>query len=308
MVNKTVQPGQWVTPDDISGNFGIELPKGYYAMAVKVAPETAASGFVLPKSRVNVVATIRPNGNNSRPRVVTILQDVLVLAVDTLANRPEDKIAIGGLSTALLAVKPQDSQKLTLASAQGELRLVLRPHDDEERQLLAPLDHLDTDIGYNDGTAGTGRLGDAPTFKLAVAKKDLEAGTTIDDPDKYFEVKSFTDVPDKAVAPEKLESIKGQTLKVPVFKDNILTAKHFDDRLAGLVALPPKPEARKHLLFIQNGGNSPQVTTYVDGSASGGDLKGMFLSTPPEDKPADKSEPAKPEPGKGGADDKAKPQ
>src|SRR5439155_7946416 len=86
MVNKTVQPGQWVTPDDVSGNFGIELPKGYYAMAVKVAPETAASGFVLPKSRVNVVATIRPNGNNSRPRVITILQDVLVLAVDTMAN------------------------------------------------------------------------------------------------------------------------------------------------------------------------------------------------------------------------------
>jgi len=295
MINKTVQPGQWITPDDLSSNFGIELPKGFYAMSVKVSPETGASGFILPKSRVNVVATIRPNGAMSRPRVVTILQDILVLAVDTVANRPEDKIAISGLTTALLAVKPQDSQKLTLASNMGELRLVLRPHDDDERQLLAPLDRLDTDLGYNDGTVGiAGHNASGQTFKLAVAKKDLEAGTKIDDPDTLFEVKTFAEAPDQALAADKLSELKGKALKVPLFKDGVLTTKHFDEKLSALVA-PAKPELKKHLLFIQNGGNTPQVTTYVDGSSTlGDDAKGSFLSVPPEDK----SEPARPDAGK----------
>src|SRR5215211_3184527 len=59
MVNKSIQPGQWLTPDDLSNNFGIELPKGYYAMAVKVDPASAVGGFVLPRSKVNVLATIK---------------------------------------------------------------------------------------------------------------------------------------------------------------------------------------------------------------------------------------------------------
>ena len=44
----------------------------------------------------------------------------------------------------------------------------------------------------------------APTFKLAVAKHDLEAGATIDDPEKYFEVKSFATVPEKAIPGEEV--------------------------------------------------------------------------------------------------------
>ena len=43
IVNKTVQAGQWLTPDDITGNFGIELPKGYYAMSVKVDATSAGA-------------------------------------------------------------------------------------------------------------------------------------------------------------------------------------------------------------------------------------------------------------------------
>jgi Flp pilus assembly protein CpaB len=294
MVNKTIQPGQWVTPDDISANFGIELPKGYYGMSVKVSAETGASGFILPKSRVNVVATIRPSNNRTRPRVVTVLQDVLVLAVDTMAQRPEDKIAIGGLSTALLAVKPADSQKLAYAQSVSDLRLVLRPHDDEEKQLLQPLEQLDADLGYSEGHGGTfGGSGrpDAPaqTYRLAVAKKDLEAGTKIDDPEQLFEVRSFVDVPDKALAPEELASLKGKTLKVPVFKDGVLTQKHFDEKLAAVV-VAGAVERKRHMLFIQNGGNAPQVTTFVDGSAAGDESR--FLSLPPEEK-GEKPEPAK---------------
>jgi pilus assembly protein CpaB len=274
MVNKTVQPGQWLTPDDLSSNFGIELPKGYYALAIKVAPDTAASGFILPKSRVNVVATIRPAHGQTKSKVVTILQDVLVLAVDTMSLRPEDKLAVNQLNTALLAVKPADSQKLSLAQSMGELRLVLRSHDDDNKVPLPPLDQLETDSGiFVDGQPNE------TTFKLAVAKQDLDAGTEIDDPERLFEVKSFPTAPEKAIPAEDIRALKGKTVKTPLFKDTVVTAKHFDER--GTTKVELTPDVQRHVLFIQNGGNAPIRHVYENGLTQGEDAKGTALPPSP---------------------------
>jgi Flp pilus assembly protein CpaB len=259
IVNKTVQPGQWLTTDDVSGNFGIELPKGYYAMSVKVDASSAASGFILPKSRVNVVATIRGSGINARAKVVTILQDVLVLAVDQTAVRQEDKQAYGQVSNALLAVKPADSQKVALAQSMGELRLVLRAHDDETRVPLPVVEAAEPDSLAGDGLVSPS----APTksqVRLVVARADLEAGTTIDDPHKYFDVKTFAEAPSEAVLESTMSSTKGQKIRHTIFKDGVLTAKHFKGEDFTQVAV--KPVEPKHLLFIQNGGQAPLVYAF----------------------------------------------
>ena len=104
------------------------MPKGYLRDVGQGRCSTGGSGFILPKSRVNVVACIKDRNGNGKPRVMTVLQDVLVLAVDAISVRPEDKMAVPQLQTALLAVKPSESQRLTLAQnlAGGDLRLVLR--------------------------------------------------------------------------------------------------------------------------------------------------------------------------------------
>jgi Flp pilus assembly protein CpaB len=271
IVNKTVQPGQWLTPDDVSGNFGIDLPKGYYAMAVKVDAGSAAGGFILPKSRVNVVATIRPTGLNGKAKVITILQDVLVLAVDQTSVRPEDKMAVAQLNTALLAVKPQDSQKLRLAQSMGDLALVLRSHDDNTRVSLPTQEYIDADSLGGDGTivpSATPKP-ETPKFKLAVAKQDLEPGTVIDDPEKFFTVKLFQEGTDKAVAAEDFAKLKGKTIRHSVFKDGVLTDKHFEgDEAPAVVNLPP---VKKHVMFIQNGGSAPVMVTFKDGVADAAD-------------------------------------
>jgi pilus assembly protein CpaB len=262
IVNKTVQPGQWLTQDDISGNFGIELPKGYYAMSVKVDATSGANGFILPKSRVNVVATIRPTGMGAgaRPKVVTILQDVLVLAVDTNSIRQEDKQAYGQLSNALLAVKPADSQKLALAQSMGELRLVLRAHDDDTHLPLAVLEATDPDSFIGDNSPVTSTSAAKPQFRLAVAKSDLEPGTNIDDPQKFFEVKTFAELPPDAVLETALSTFKGKTLKHTLVTGGVLTAKHF--RGEEFTQVAAKPVEPRHMLFIQNGGSAPQVYAY----------------------------------------------
>ena len=117
IVNKTVQPGQWLTPDDVNCNFGIELPKGYYAMAMKVSRPASANGFILPKTRVNVVAMHpRPEGRPSGPghdRVAGCAR----LAVDPTTVRPGGQDGDIAAEPALLAVKPADSQRLTLAQS-----------------------------------------------------------------------------------------------------------------------------------------------------------------------------------------------
>src|SRR5947209_15442462 len=227
ILSKTVQPGQWLTPEDISGNYGIELPKGYYAMAVKVDANSAASGFILPKSRVNVVAVLKPMGMANRPKVVTILQDVLVLAVDTMAVRPEDKMAYGQVSNALLAVKPADSQKIALAQSMGEIKLVLRSHDDDKKPPLPEIEYAGADSLAGEDSAVIARPPEKPQVRIAVAKQDLEANLTIDDPEKFFEVRAMTDPPAEAVTERALTGFKGKVLKHTLFKDGVLTAKHF---------------------------------------------------------------------------------
>jgi len=177
--------------------------------------------------------------------------------------RPEDKMAVAQLNTALLAVTPQDSQKLTLAQSMGDLRLVLRPHDDDKNVVLTPLEgSLEADLTGDIATAP--RLDkEKPKVKLAVAKQDLEPGTVIDDPEKFFTVKAFPETTDKAVTADDFAKLKGKTVRHSVFKDGVLTDKHFEgDEAPQVVALPP---VKTHRMYIQNGGMAPETKTFKDG-------------------------------------------
>jgi hypothetical protein len=73
-----------------------------------------------------------------------------------------------------------------------------------------------------------------------------------------------------------------------VFKDTIVTAKHFDEKL--LVSDKPKPESKRHVMFIQNGGNTPVRQVYEDGLTTGEEALGTVLPPggPEPEKPAAK--------------------
>jgi pilus assembly protein CpaB len=106
-----------------------KLPPGMRAIALKVNAESLAGGFVLPGYRVDVVSTTRGGGNESMAKI--ILQNMLVLAVDTIANRDNQTTSMLG-STVTLAATPEEAQRLSLAAAMGELRLTLRTPDDNK--------------------------------------------------------------------------------------------------------------------------------------------------------------------------------
>jgi pilus assembly protein CpaB len=131
-LNKPVGAEQFVTTDDLmdadASGVGALVPKGLRAIAIKVNVDTAVAGFVLPNSRVDIIST-RRSGDGSKANI--FMQNVLVLAVNQLASRPDDKSAVVA-NTVTVAVSPQDCEKLALASEMGTLRLTLRGFGDEK--------------------------------------------------------------------------------------------------------------------------------------------------------------------------------
>ncbi len=88
-LSQPLSEGEYVLEDKLvnAEQVGLiaKLPPGMRAIALKVNAESLAGGFVLPGYRVDVVSTTRGNTNESVSKI--ILQNMLVLAVDTIAQR-----------------------------------------------------------------------------------------------------------------------------------------------------------------------------------------------------------------------------
>ncbi len=112
----------------------LPVPLGKRAVTVAVDEVVGVAGFVMPGTHVDVVGTLDVEGQ-AVTRV--ILQRILVLAIAQDAKRkddPEAKI----VSSATLAVTPQESQVLILAADRGKIRLAMRgPNEGAAVQLSA---------------------------------------------------------------------------------------------------------------------------------------------------------------------------
>jgi pilus assembly protein CpaB len=129
-----------VTRDDLvtdatAGLVGMLQP-GQRAVAIKVTPESLVGGFVLPGSHVDVMFIKKRGDTDSETRI--ILQNMLVLAVDTTKTREDGRDTILG-TTATLAATPEEAEQLSLAQSLGDLRLLLRTQMDASHQNYKPV-------------------------------------------------------------------------------------------------------------------------------------------------------------------------
>jgi pilus assembly protein CpaB len=137
-----VRAGQMIQEYDLSEpgvppGIVARIREGYRAMAVKVDPVTGVAGFVLPDSRVDVLATLGGSGRNNEKFTSVILQNIRVLAVDQKTEKNRDG-SPELVKVITLEVAPKDSTSLALASAEGEIQLSLRtPTDEAEPRLLS---------------------------------------------------------------------------------------------------------------------------------------------------------------------------
>jgi pilus assembly protein CpaB len=103
------------------------------AMAVKVNDVIGVAGFVVPKSRVDVVVTIRRT-NDSMAR--TAASNVEVLAAGTRQDQGKsetDSKTPNASTVVTLMVSPEDAERIALAQSEGEIMLTLRNPSDGDQ-------------------------------------------------------------------------------------------------------------------------------------------------------------------------------
>ena len=129
------------------------IPPGMRAISVKVNEVIGVAGFVVPGTRVDVMAILRES-NKSLARVV--VSNVQVLAAGTRYDQEvaREGKALPGTSVVTLMVSPADAELIGLAATEGQLMLTLR-------------NPLDTTVTPSSGTYAARLAGDEPPPKAA---------------------------------------------------------------------------------------------------------------------------------------------
>jgi pilus assembly protein CpaB len=84
------------------------------------------AGYVLPGTRVDVVATVNPTQNQIDVTSKVVLANVQVLTSGTKIEQDGDKGKPMEVSVVTLLVDPSEAERLTLASTEGKIQLALR--------------------------------------------------------------------------------------------------------------------------------------------------------------------------------------
>jgi pilus assembly protein CpaB len=116
----------------------LPVPPGKRAVTVAVDEVVGVAGFVMPGTYVDVVGTMDVDGQ-AITRV--ILQRIQVLAIAQDAKRKDDdpEAEAKVVSSATLAVTPQEAQGLILAADRGKIRLAMRGPKEDASVVLSPI-------------------------------------------------------------------------------------------------------------------------------------------------------------------------
>jgi pilus assembly protein CpaB len=108
------------------------IPKGLRAVSVRVNEVIGVAGYVLPGTRVDVVATVSPTTQQVDMTSKVILTNVQVLAAGTKIDHDVEKNKPIPVTVVTLLVAPLEAERLTLAATEGKIQLALRNPLDEE--------------------------------------------------------------------------------------------------------------------------------------------------------------------------------
>ena len=102
------------------------IPTGLRAVSVRVNEVIGVAGYVLPGTRVDVLATVNPSEQRADITSKVILTNVQVLAAGTKIERDGKDNKPMPVSVVTLLVAPDESERLTLAATEGKIQLALR--------------------------------------------------------------------------------------------------------------------------------------------------------------------------------------
>ena len=140
------------------------IPEGMRAVSVRTNEVVGVAGYVLPGTRVDVVATASPTQSAVDTTSKVVLANVQVLTAGTRMEQDADKGKPMQVTVVTLLVTPEQVERLALASTEGKIQLALR-------------NPLDQGAPATPGIKQAGLLGavkgpaPAPATRMASAKK-----------------------------------------------------------------------------------------------------------------------------------------
>lgn len=135
MVNQAALPGDLILEarvvEKLEGSrLSALIAPNKRAITVRVNDVNGVAGFLLPGNRVDVLATRLVD---RRAKTRTLLQDIKVLAIDQKASPDKDDPVV--VRAVTLEADLEQASKLTAATAEGKIQLVLRNPEDRTFQL-----------------------------------------------------------------------------------------------------------------------------------------------------------------------------
>jgi pilus assembly protein CpaB len=123
--NEPILPSK-LAPKEAGAGLPPVIPAGMRALSVRVNDVVGVAGYVLPGTRVDVVATVNPTQQQPDVTSKVVLTNVLVLAAGTKIERDTEGGKPLAVSVVTLLVDPIEAERLTLASTEGKIQLALR--------------------------------------------------------------------------------------------------------------------------------------------------------------------------------------
>jgi pilus assembly protein CpaB len=123
--NEVVIPAKLASKEAGSGLPPV-IPEGMRALSVRVNEVIGVAGYVLPGSRVDVLATANPTNNQTDITTKLILSNVQVVTAGTRIEQDQEKGKPMQVTVVTLLVYPDQAERLALASTEGKIQLALR--------------------------------------------------------------------------------------------------------------------------------------------------------------------------------------
>jgi pilus assembly protein CpaB len=123
--NEVVIPAKLASKEAGSGLPPV-IPEGMRAVSVRVNEVIGVAGYVLPGTRVDVLATANPTGQQTDTTTKVILSNVQVVTAGTRIEQDQEKGKPMQVTVVTLLVYPDQAERLALASTEGKIQLALR--------------------------------------------------------------------------------------------------------------------------------------------------------------------------------------
>lgn len=168
--NEPILPMKLAAKDAGSG-LPVVIPEGKRAVSVRVNEVIGVAGYVLPGTKVDVLATATPTQNREDTTTKLVLSNVQVLAAGTKLEQDGEQGKPVSVNVVTLLVTPEESEKLTLGATEGKIQLALRnplDKDTPETPGIQPASLLGTRAARPAQKAGTARAS-RPVATVAAA-------------------------------------------------------------------------------------------------------------------------------------------